>query len=48
MTAKEIAEKAKCSVAWVYKGAKEIGRLPTVEELNERKKLRGRPPKYKI
>lgn len=41
----EISKKAKCSVSWVYKIAKELGRLPTVEEVLARKGKRGRPPK---
>lgn len=46
MTAKEIAENAKCSLAWVYKLAKKLKRLPTVDEIIERKNKRGRPLKY--
>lgn len=46
MTAKEIAKKANCSVSWVYKLAKELGRYPTVEEIKQRNGLRGRPKKY--
>lgn len=46
MSAKEIAEKAGCSIAWVYKLAKELGRYPTVDEIKERKGKIGRPKKY--
>ena len=47
MTAKEIAEKCNCSVGWVYAIAKRLGRLPTIEEITERKGKNGRPIKYK-
>lgn len=45
MTVKELAELANVSMTTVYKRAKELGRLPTVEELKPRK--HGRPQKYK-
>lgn len=45
MTAKEIAKAANCSINWVYAMAKEFGRLPTVEEILQRKGKRGRPRK---
>lgn len=47
MKPKEIAEKANCSIVWVYKIAKTLGRLPTVEEVLAKKGKRGRPLKYK-
>lgn len=47
MTPKEIAKKANVSEARVYQIAKQIGRLPTVAEIEERKGKRGRPQKYK-
>lgn len=47
MTAKEISEKCGCSTTWVYALAKKLGRLPTVDEVNERKGKSGRPIKYK-
>ena len=46
MTPKEIAEKANVSEARVYQIAKQLGRLPTVEEIEARKGKRGRPKKY--
>ena len=46
MKAKEIAKAVGCSVAWVYASAKKLGRLPTVEEMLERKGKRGRPQKW--
>ena len=46
MRAVEIANKANCSLGRVYQLARKLGRLPTVEELNERKNKRGRPPIY--
>ena len=45
MNVKEIAKQANCSINWVYKVAKELGRLPTVEEILKRKGKCGRPPK---
>lgn len=46
MTVQELAEKANVSEARVYQIAKQIGRLPTVAEIEERKGKRGRPRKY--
>lgn len=46
MTPKELAEKTNVTEARVYQIAKKLGRLPTVEEINERKGKRGRPKKY--
>lgn len=46
MKAKEIAAKAECSVSRVYQLAKILGRLPTVEEVVQRKRKVGRPTKY--
>lgn len=43
---KELAKKCKCSTAWIYTLAKRYGRLPTAEEVNERKNKQGRPRKY--
>ena len=48
MTVKEIAEKAKVSDRRVYQMAKKLGRLPTFEEIMERKGKRGRPKKYEV
>ncbi|MBR2388282.1 MAG: hypothetical protein IKB02_05885 [Clostridia bacterium] len=47
MTVKELAEKTGRSEAWIYIIAHKLGRLPTVEEVEERKGKKGRPPKYK-
>ena len=47
MKVKEIAEKCNCSVSWVYDLAKRLGRLPTIDEVNQRKGKNGRPIKYK-
>ena len=46
MTAKEIAEKTGRSVDWIYRLAHKLGRLPTIQEVEERKGKKGRPPKY--
>lgn len=46
MTVKELAEKAKVTERRVYQLAKKFGRLPTLEEIEERKGKRGRPKKY--
>lgn len=44
MTAKELSEKTGLSTSRVYQLAKKLGRLPTIEELNERKGWKpGRP-----
>ena len=45
-TVKSIAEKTGRSKAWIYAICKELGRLPTIEEVNERKNRIGRPKKY--
>lgn len=45
MTAQELATLAKVSVTTVYKRAKELGRLPTLDELKKRK--HGRPQKWR-
>lgn len=47
MTAKEIAKKTNSSLRWIYDLRKELGRLPSVEEVMERKGKKGRPVKYK-
>lgn len=46
MTVKEISEKCNCSKSWVYALRKKLGRLPTVEEIMERKGKVGAPIKY--
>jgi hypothetical protein len=46
MTVIELAHRANVTQRRVYQLAKELGRLPTVEELKERKGKRGRPKKY--
>lgn len=46
MTVQELAEKAKVCESRVYQIAKQLGRLPTLEEIEERKGKRGRPRKY--
>lgn len=47
MTAQELAEKAGVSRRRVYQLAKQLGRLPTIDEIVSRKGKRGRPQKYK-
>lgn len=47
MTAKEIAKATDTSLAWIYSLRKELGRLPSVEEVLQRKGKKGRPVKYK-
>lgn len=46
MTVQELAEKANVTESRVYQLAKILGRLPTLEEIEERKGKRGRPRKY--
>jgi hypothetical protein len=46
-TVKTIAEKTGRSTRWIYQLCKELGRLPTIEEVNARKNKVGRPTKYK-
>jgi hypothetical protein len=46
MTAKDLAKEVGCTQSWVYYVAKQLGRLPTKEELLERKGKRGRPQKW--
>lgn len=46
MTVNEIAKNANCSTSRVYQLARKLGRLPTIEELNQRKNKRGRPKIY--
>lgn len=47
MTAKEIAKATDTSLSWIYSLRKKLGRLPTVDEVLERKDKKGRPVKYK-
>jgi hypothetical protein len=44
---KDLVEKTGRSKSWIYSLCKELGRLPTIEEVNERKNKVGRPKKYK-
>ena len=46
MTVQELAEKAKVSESRVYQIAKQLGRLPTIAEIEARKGKKGRPKKY--
>lgn len=46
MTVKELAKKAHCSASWIYHIARELDRLPTLEEVLARKNKVGRPNKY--
>lgn len=46
MTVKELAKKANVCENRIYQLAKKLGRLPTLEEIEERKGKRGRPRKY--
>ena len=46
MTVQVLAKKANVTERRVYQLAKKLGRLPTVEEIEERKGKRGRPKKY--
>ena len=46
MTVQELAEEANVTERRVYQIAKQLGRLPTVEEIEERRGKRGRPRKY--
>lgn len=47
MSVKELAKKCNCSKTWIYTICKQLGRLPTIEEVNARKGKVGRPSKYK-
>lgn len=47
MCVNDIAKQVGCSRSWVYKIAKQLGRLPTVQEMLDKKNKRGRPKKYK-
>lgn len=47
MTVQELAKETNVTEARVYQIAKQLGRLPTVEEIESRKGKRGRPKKYK-
>lgn len=46
MTVKDLAEQANVTERRVYQIAQRLGRLPTIEEIEERKGKRGRPKKY--
>lgn len=46
MGVKDIAKRVGCTTSWVYKVAKQLGRLPTVEEMLNKKGKSGRPRKY--
>jgi predicted DNA-binding transcriptional regulator AlpA len=46
MTVKELVELGGKSETTIYKLAKRLGRLPTIEEVKE-ERLPGRPKKYK-
>lgn len=46
MTIQELAKETNVTERRVYQIAKELGRLPTVEEIESRKGKRGRPRKY--
>lgn len=48
MKIKEIAEQAKCSKSRVYQLKNFLNRVPTVEEVVQRKGKRGRPYKYEL
>lgn len=43
---KELAKQCDRSIGWVYLKAKELGRLPSLEELLKLKKVAGRQKKY--
>ena len=47
MTIKEIASMTNRSESWIYALSRKLGRLPTLEEVNNRKHKRGAPKKYK-
>lgn len=46
MTIREIAEQSRLSERRIYQIAKQLGRMPTLEEVEKRKEKRGRPNKY--
>ena len=46
MTPKELSQKTNVSIARVYQLARKLNRLPTVEEILERKGKIGAPKKY--
>lgn len=46
MTVKELAKKSECKLWKVYHLRKKLGRLPTVDELKNYNKKRGRPTVY--
>ena len=46
--AQELANEAKCSVTWVYRISRKLGRRATLTDIVEyRKRPKGRPIKYK-
>lgn len=52
MTVMELAEITGVSRTWIYEMCKRLGRIPTVDEVANRKtnglmKKMGRPPKYR-
>ena len=47
MTVKDLAKECNCSRAWIYYIAKQLGRLPTIEEVKSRQGKPGRPVKWK-
>lgn len=48
MSVKQIAEKAGVKPARVYYIKDKIGHLPSVKEVKEYSRTRGRPPKYEL
>lgn len=46
MTIKELCEKTGRSRTWIYTICKRLGRMPTIEEVEELKNKKGRPKKY--
>lgn len=46
MTVEKLAKTCQCSKSWIYKLCKDYGRLPTIEEVKQRKNKCGRPQKY--
>jgi hypothetical protein len=46
VTIQELAKEANVTERRVYQIAKELGRLPTIDEVESKKGKRGRPKKY--